>query len=120
MTACLDGDHRFWALPCANNTAWKGVIIPGVAIELDETSLFDTDQDHPPRGAMVRRKTELALIAKADNATYPGSIHLPIMVDLPLCRENMAVGFTRWHIVLWRGDEKQVLFKVDTAKAAAI
>lgn len=36
VAICLDGDQKFSSLPCADNEAWKGLIVPGVSIEVDE------------------------------------------------------------------------------------
>lgn len=118
IAICLDGDHRFWSLPCTDNTAWKGVIIPNVAIELDETTLFDAEERYPPLGAMVRRNTELTVVANGGRGSYRGSAHFPVMIDLLPSRENMAAGFTRWSVVLWRGDERRVLTTVETGAAS--
>ncbi|MGY3146379.1 hypothetical protein ACVWYQ_003378 [Bradyrhizobium sp. USDA 3397] len=117
IAICLDGDHRFWSLPCTNNTAWKGVIIPNVRIELDENTLFDAEDRYPALGVMVRRESELTIVAKGERGSFHGNVHFPVMTGLPPSRENMAAGFSRWNVVLWRGEEKQVLAKVDITVA---
>jgi len=58
------GQHKFSACPCGDSDGWKGLVITGVSIELDETSLFDPDQEDAPLGALVREGTGLNIIAK--------------------------------------------------------
>ena len=37
----LGGEQPFHAFDCSGNDTWKGAMIGGVTLELDETSLFD-------------------------------------------------------------------------------
>lgn len=117
IAICLDGDHRFWSLPCTGNTAWKGIIVPNVRIELDETTLFDSEERYPPLGAMVRRGTELTIVAKGDRDRHLGNAHFAMIVGLSPSREDMAAGFSRWNVVLPRGEERLVLKKIDIMAA---
>ena len=115
----LDGDHKFTSFQCADNEAWKGLIVPGVSIEVDEATLFDADGRYPPVGTAVRKGTELSIVSKGENRMYSRTVYCPVAANLPKCREDMAVGFTRWQVVLWRGDEKQVLKVIELKEQSA-
>lgn len=62
---------------------------------------------------MTRKGTDLCIVAKGENRMFSRTMYYPVASGLPPCRETMAAGFTRWQVVLWRGDEKQVLKKVE-------
>ena len=116
---CLDGEFRFHAISAVDNLNWEGMIIPAVRIELDETTAFDADGQVGSLGAMLRRGTELVLVAKRGQSSFR-STYCPIVTGLPACRENMAVGFARWQAVIGRGEEKRVLKTVDIAEQPVV
>jgi hypothetical protein len=104
----LSEDHQFAGFECANNDSWRGILIPNVTIELDEESIFDAENMHVPLGALVRRGTQLDMVTRVDS-NFPRPVKTPIIVDLPLCRQNMAAGFTKWRIFLGEGMRKREL-----------
>ena len=119
---CLDGGDRelFLAFECEANDSWAGVHIPGVAIELDETSLFDMDGRYAPLGSMARRADNLSICVNYDGRTMGrGGTTLPIIAGLPPCAERSTACFQKWQIVLGEGEAKQVLHRVDVTKPAS-
>jgi hypothetical protein len=94
IAVVLEGDHRFLSFECNDNTSWKGLVIPNVSIEIDETSVVDI----APPGALVRSGTTLAIKAKWDGRI--GNRTVPIVGELTPCRDDMAAGFTRWRVVI--------------------
>ncbi|MCK1519395.1 hypothetical protein [Bradyrhizobium sp. 17] len=79
-TIFLDGDHRFVAIDCADNTNCKGLLIPNVRIEVDETSVYDTVGNYAPPGMVVRQNDGLFVAASAD-ACGCGAIFLLCSAD---------------------------------------
>ena len=55
----LEGDQRFVAIDCSDNTNYKGLLIPNVRIEVDETSVYDAVSNYPPPGMIVRKNDGL-------------------------------------------------------------
>jgi len=106
----LDGEFRFACMPSADNTSWGGILIPNVAIEVDETRILDANEGRPP-GTLVRKLSQLVVMAKYQphGSTSP----IVIVSDLPPCPENYSVAFGRWQIVLGEGLSKRVLMKID-------
>jgi hypothetical protein len=108
----LEGQHQFAMFECASNTSWKGMIVPNIAIELDEASVFDAEGYYPPLGTMVRKDETLTIVAKISEGIRSTGL-TPVLTGLPPCREKMAAGFTRWQIVLGQGRAKRVLKTVE-------
>ncbi len=117
VAICLEGQQAFYSFPSKGNRSWKGVIIPNVQIELDETSLFDADNRFAPSGTMVRRSTDLVLMTKE-----PGGFHAPIaaavLTNLPACADDMTVGFSGWQVVLRKGDETRILKRIEIKQSS--
>ncbi|MCP9625847.1 hypothetical protein NML43_01965 [Rhodopseudomonas palustris] len=113
----LEGGHEFVCFPSAGNASWKGVIIPEIKIEVDETAMFDAENWNLPPGAMVRRGAELVMVARDDRG-FSRAIQCPIVTGLPRCRDNFAAGFARWQVVIGRGQERRILKVIDISKAA--
>lgn len=119
---CLDDYPRlgpFLAFECQQNESWKGLHIPGVRIELDESSLFDGEGYHAPRGAMLRIDDKLALSARFEGqvpAIGGGAI---IADGLPPCAPYQSACFLRWQIVLGEGKQKRVLAMIDATAATS-
>ena len=55
MAVFLEGEHRFLTFPYAGNTAWKGLLIPGIRFEVDEKTAFAQNSFDVPKGTLVRR-----------------------------------------------------------------
>jgi hypothetical protein len=112
MAICLDGQHAFVCFECSDNTAWKGILVPGVEIEMDENSAFDPDGYYPLPGTLVRRGKELFVIGKEDGG-FRTSTSVPLLADLPPCKEGTAVGFRRWQIVIGHDESRRALKTIE-------
>lgn len=112
----LDGQHRFSYMPSAGNDDWTGVLVPNVAIEIDETSILDASEGQP-LGVLVRKHTRLSIRAQRDPRRSVSTI--AIVADLPACHENESAAFARWQIVVGEGLSKRVLKTFDVREAAA-
>jgi hypothetical protein len=108
------GQYKYNACPCGDSDAWKGLLIAGVSIEVDEASLFDPGYEDAPPGSVVREGTGLNIIAKIiDNHQINRIQPVALLGGLPPCRERTSAGFRKWRLVLGEAEEKRVLFTVD-------
>lgn len=116
ICVCLD-DYpqlgQFLAFACEANEQWTGLHIPGVRIELDETSLYDSQGYVLPLGAMVRFDDRLLLQARFEGHILGMSNGVVIYSGLPPCAPQQSACFLKWQIVLGEGDAKRVLATVD-------
>lgn len=110
VAVLLDGDHAFISFPSGQADQWGGLIVPDVRIEIDESSLYDPDRNIPKIGTVVRREATLVVNTKAEN-NFGRVARVVIKSGLPDCGGSAA--FTRWQVVLGRGDEKRVLHKIN-------
>lgn len=118
FAVCLDDlaqRGRFRAFQCKENDAWKGLHIPGVRIELDESSLFDAERHDTPLGSMVRSDDRLAIQVLLDGRFDSSSRSLTILDGLPPCAPHLSACFLKWQIVIGNGDDKRVLLEVDAS-----
>jgi hypothetical protein len=109
----IDEREEFFSFMCENNAHWKGMLIPNVAIELDEITNFDAAEWSPPLGTLVRQRDSLCISAKHED-NFPAKILVPIITGLPANHANMKVGFKKWQIVIGEGLSKRVLMAPDT------
>jgi hypothetical protein len=107
IAVVLEGDHRFLSFDCRDNTSWKGLVIPNVTIEVDESSVTDA----VPLGAMVRTGTTLGIKTKLENRM--GGQIVPLVGDLSPCRDTLTAGFVRWHAVIGEGHSKRELRTIE-------
>jgi hypothetical protein len=113
------GQHKFSACPCGDSEAWKGLLLAGVSIEVDETSLFDPDYENAPFGSLVRGGTSLSIIAKMlDNHHINRPQPVALVGGLAPCPERYSAGFRKWQIVLGEAEEKRVVFPVDVTRSS--
>ena len=110
----LAGQFGFMSFECANNHAWGGILIPDVAIEVDEHSVTDG----APPGTLVRSATRLDVITRPEGG-FPRPIKTPLLVGLPPCREGSAAGFAKWKIVLGEGIKKRELMAIESGNHSA-
>jgi hypothetical protein len=112
-TAVFIGDqHEYGSFPCENNTSWKGLLITGIAVEVDESTAFNPEVHSAPRGALVRQDSTLAIASTGER--FMGQMLSVILVEdlIPTSRGTTA-GFLRWQIVIGQGNEKRVLKVID-------
>jgi hypothetical protein len=107
------GKHKYDACPCGDSDGWKGLLVAGVSIEVDEASVFDPDYEDPPLGAVVREGASLDIIAKIVDSHHIRRAHpVAVVTGLPPCRERASAGFRKWRIVKGEGRDKRELFPV--------
>ncbi|WP_263588686.1 hypothetical protein [Sphingopyxis sp. GC21] len=107
-------DQIFRFMECNGDHDWRGVLIPGIEIEIDEQSLVDTNGQHPPLGSLVRHADTLSVqTIFLGNRLSPYGRLFPLIADLPSSKSAEQACFTRWHIVLGGGQDKRVLHTVD-------
>jgi hypothetical protein len=109
----LRGEYAFRHFESASSEDWTGLIIPNVAIEVDEGSAFNAPSDRPTPGDVVRRGAELAMCVMRDRGN--GTNLIALASDLPAIGE-MQVGFRRWQVVLGEGRLKRVIREFDSSK----
>jgi hypothetical protein len=105
IAVALDGDHRFSSFDCRGNTSWEGLVIPNVAIEVDETSIID----NAPLGILLRTGTILAIKTRMDRL---GTQLLPLVGSLTPCHEDLQAAFSRWRVVIGDGFSKRELMAI--------
>jgi hypothetical protein len=111
----LESDREYTAFDCSTNTAWRGMLVHPVSIEVDETSIFDLDRFDPPLGSLSRKGTTLSVAARV--AQGPHFLkRVDLITDLPTGSEEVEVGFTSWSIFVGRGPDKRLLFSVNRPK----
>lgn len=119
MTVFLGEQYRFESFACANATNWKGVIVPEISIEVDESAIFDPDMNDYRTGSVIRRAEQLNIVVIGeDGHRIKRQIQIPLMMGLPPTGENQRAGFSKWQIVVGTGQQKRVLWKTDTVPSA--
>ena len=108
----LDGDHRFVAIDCADNTNYKGLLIPNVRIEVDETSFYDTVGNYAPLGMVVRQNDGLFVAASSDRMRMRSDL-FALQRGLAASGVNLSAGFSKWQIVLGNAPHQRVLKTID-------
>lgn len=112
MAVFIGEQHKFHAIPCADSTRLKGLIIPDVTVELDHNSVFDPSENDWSAGCLLRCDTKLMLVA-IKQERYSGGIYdlLTIADGLSNCAGGLQVGFRNWSVVLGAGLEKRTLLE---------
>lgn len=119
VAICLSEGHRYEAFQSAGNDAHKGLLIPNVRIEVDPSSVLDPNSHDVPLGAIIRRGTNLGVMAKlGGQGFYSGQVAI-LVSGLPEAREGYAVGFRRWAITLGADQSHRNLFEVNLSNPAA-
>jgi len=105
-------DHKghFVVFECHNDHTWDGILIPNVAIEVDETSIVIDNQ--PPLGSLTREDTHL-IIHALENDGFKSRTKVTIASDLPHGDQYLSASFTKWQICLGNGPTKRVLKQVN-------
>jgi hypothetical protein len=103
----ISGQFAFHAFFSADNYSWKGLIVPNVRIEVDETSLFDPDQQATPLGSVIRTAQSLVIRGRAENGS--GQI-MPVTLHDGLPETDLKAAFSQWQVVIGQGSEKRVLW----------
>lgn len=110
VAVVLGGDYVFHSFPSSKADNWKGLIVPEVRVEVDEGSLHDPGHYRSALGTVVRKETKIMVLSRS-SSDFAAYVPVVIKSGLPNCVDS--AGFTRWQVVVGRGDAKRVLHKVD-------
>lgn len=106
----LGESHTFEGFECGTADGWKGLLIPDVQIEIEESSAFDAQREYAPYGALVRTANNLSLAARLQDEYRIYRQHLvPLVTGLATCRGELSAGFRQWRIILGEGENKRIL-----------
>jgi hypothetical protein len=120
----LDGDTPGQAYLHKPDQPWEGILVPGVEIEIDEKSAFNS-RDPLEVGALVREGSELAMAVFAGHSYRIGRVmKLTLVKDLPKLPDFEGVAFRKWRIVVGKDEDKRELLAISSelfvkARAAA-
>ncbi|MNR98599.1 hypothetical protein D3C71_309010 [compost metagenome] len=106
----LSPQEGFPCFPAAGTDRWGGMIVPDVRLEVDQKSLYNPDSYGVLPGVLVREGAKLTIRAAGPNR-FGRATSVTVKSGLP--EANGGVAFTRWQVVIGRGDDKVVLHKVD-------
>lgn len=106
----LEGQHKFSSFTAAGNTHWRGLIVPGVGMEVDESTLFDPDQSAERAGAVMRAEDKLYIFAISERMFRQVT---PVVLCSGLLPASGRAAFTKWRVVLRRGQDTYSLYAVD-------
>lgn len=101
----LEGQYAFHFFESADNTSWRGLIIPNVRVEVDETSVGD----HGDLGTLIRKSTTLGIRAKRDGGFDDGTT--VVLHDGLADTGDQRASFQNWQIVVGTGMDKRILWK---------
>ncbi|NSL25111.1 hypothetical protein [Agrobacterium tumefaciens] len=101
----LEGEYAYHYFESADNTSWRGLIIPNVRVEVDETSVSDGGA----LGSLVRKSTTLGVRVKRDRSFDDGAT-VTLHDELADAGDQRA-GFQNWQIVIGIDANKRVLWK---------
>lgn len=106
--------HRYRSFQISGDGASrKGLIVPEITIEVDQTSIFDTNLEFK-LGSMIRENGRLSILAQTHGAHgFADERNVQIMDGLRSCDSGQSAGFKKWRIVLGAVDRQRVLWEVD-------
>ncbi|EMS96063.1 hypothetical protein H009_19472 [Agrobacterium tumefaciens str. Cherry 2E-2-2] len=105
----LEGQYAFLFFESTGNTDWKGLIVPNVRIEVDETSVFDAASQNAALGSLIRKSTTLGVRAKRERGFDDGAT--VTLHDGLADTGDLRAGFQHWQIVIGTGVDKRVLWQ---------
>ncbi|QZD86121.1 hypothetical protein [Qipengyuania psychrotolerans] len=114
----LDGPHAFNAFQSSLAENWKGAVVEGVDIYVDQSSIYSVSSDGVKLGSIVISGDQPNLVANIKEGPWT-SVEL-----VPLRRSHNStagahsekVGFTSWQAILQDGNEKIVVFERSTVE----
>lgn len=112
LAVSLDDQNQYRSFECKGNESWSGLLVLGVSIEVDETSVFDPRQSFAKPGAIVRHEQCLAISSINERAAFRPAL-VPIRTGLKSVPSEHQAAFLHWKIVLGQGSEKRTLFVID-------
>ncbi len=104
----LSGPYKATLFETKENTAFGGIIIPNVQIEIDETSVVNLTRNDVPLLAVVRAGTRLEVLARSNQGFMdPKSVAL---YDNLESAGGFKAAFTRWQVVVGEGENKRIIW----------
>jgi len=119
----LDEQFPFHSFGLPEENVWRGVLVKGVQIEIDQESLVDIDGFVVPPGVLVREEDRLSLSTwLEDTRALRRRLKVPLVTGLSRCSQGQSAAFSRWRIVIGEGIGKRVLkeFPLKTADGASL
>lgn len=108
----LSSQHRFHGFLSAEAYNWSGVIISNVAIELDQSSLYDPSYNDVRLGSLIRTEDQLSIAALPER--WMGRHYkVPLIGGLAPIGDRHSAAFSRWQITIGEGIDRRVLLTVD-------
>lgn len=98
----IEGSTAFRFFKYETNDNFDGLIVPGIELELDETSVFHDSYVDAPLGTLVRQGAELCIVAYGEH-TFGRGMRVPLVANLPSLQERRSAGFTRWQLTVGQG-----------------
>lgn len=115
----LDGEHRFSSFECSTATNWRGMLILGVSLEVDEKSLIDQNRSDIPLGALIREAGVLGILASVQHSHgFKHNSQVRLIDGLPSHGGDQQLAFAKWQVVIGTGIDKRPLRTIDVTKKA--
>lgn len=109
VAVVLSEQFAYCRLETKGSENWKGLIVPNVRIEVDESSLFNPDQEGTPVGTVLRLDTQLVVTAKHEG--FLGSTSFIGLYNGLAPTGGQRAGFYRWRVVIGEGLDKRTLWQ---------
>lgn len=104
----LSGTYKSIFIESAGNDRWRGLIIPDVRIEVDETSVVGAGCNNEPFLSVVRTDKRLVIPAQRDHQ-FGASALITLHDDLASAGEFQAI-FSNWQVVVGTDQNVRVLW----------
>lgn len=102
----LSQEDQFMSFECGSNTAWGGLLVPRVRVEVDETSAFHAMGSNVLTGSLCREGKVLSVVTR-------GYRRVTVVGGLEPTEPGQSVAFSRWRVVVGEGAGTRVLHQVD-------
>ena len=112
------GKHQYRSFQISGDgVGRKGIIVPEIKIEVDQTSIFDTNLEFE-LGSMIREDDKLSILVQTNGAYgFGDEQHVQIMDGLRSCDDNQSAGFKKWRVILGEGERQRVLWEVNLERS---
>ncbi len=104
----LSGEFQSHCFESKDNENWDGLIVPDVRVEVDETSLIETNGFGAPLLSVVRLENRLALATQTKS--YSSESALVSLHDNLESAGRFRAAFTAWRIVIGEGQNTRSLW----------
>lgn len=98
----------------------KGLIVPGIKIEVDQTSIFDTNLEFK-LGSIIRENDRISIVAQTYGAYgLTDERNVQLVDGLLDCDAGQSAGFKKWRVILGEGERKRVLWEIDLEHSESV